>query len=47
MIGLPVWQRDYYDHIIRNETDWSNIRSYMHSNPDNWAQDDENLLLKL
>jgi hypothetical protein len=40
--GIPVWQRNYYDHIIRNEDEWNNIHLYIESNPINWADDDEN-----
>ncbi len=41
--GHPVWQRDYYDHIIRDEIDWANIRLYIQTNPENWGQDGEKL----
>ncbi len=40
--GAPVWQRSYYDRIIRNEDEWDKIRRYIQANPLNWAQDDEN-----
>ncbi len=39
--GLPVWQRNYYEHIIRNEDDLARIREYIANNPANW-QSDEN-----
>lgn len=42
--GIPVWQRDFYDHIIRDENEWSRIRQYILDNPMNWAEDDENLI---
>lgn len=29
----PVWQRNYYDHIIRNEKSLNEIRGYIRSNP--------------
>lgn len=35
----PVWQRNYYDHIVRNEVDLDRIRTYMRNNPANWALD--------
>lgn len=41
--GIPVWQRNYYEHIIRNEKDLNNIRDYIINNPIKWATDDENL----
>lgn len=40
---VPIWQKNYYDHIIRDEKDLSRIREYILVNPTNWAQDDENL----
>ena len=40
--GVPVWQRNYYDHIIRNENDWRRIRAYIVNNPANWARDRNN-----
>jgi REP-associated tyrosine transposase len=38
----PVWQRNYYEHIIRNEQDLQNKTDYINANPVLWAQDDEN-----
>lgn len=40
--GQVVWQRNYYEHIIRNERGMDNITRYIESNPLNWADDDEN-----
>jgi len=40
--GVPVWQRNYYEHIIRNETDLQNKTGYIESNPLLWDDDDEN-----
>jgi len=37
--GLPVWQRNYYEHIIRNETALRTIRTYIDRNPLLWQQD--------
>lgn len=34
-----IWQRDYYDIIIRNETSLKNISNYIISNPVNWKKD--------
>ncbi len=42
MIGLPVWQRNYYEHIIRNQKEWEQIHLYIESNPVDWTQDEEN-----
>jgi putative transposase len=37
--GLPVWQRNYYEHIIRDESAFANIRQYIRNNPKSWTQD--------
>jgi putative transposase len=31
-----LWQRDYYDHIIRNDADLDRIRAYIETNPARW-----------
>jgi len=40
--GRPVWQRDYYEHIIRNEDNWARITDYIELNPILWETDEEN-----
>ncbi len=40
----PVWQRSFYDHIIRNERSLNAIREYIAYNPVNWEQDIDNLI---
>ena len=35
-----IWQRNYYEHIIRNDHSYKNISDYIKSNPSNWLQDD-------
>ncbi|MGD8599358.1 MAG: transposase [Anaerolineae bacterium] len=37
--GLPVWQRNYYEHIVRSERALNAIRRYIAGNPDRWAWD--------
>jgi putative transposase len=37
--GRAVWQRDYYEHIIRNEIAYQRIRQYIATNPLEWTQD--------
>jgi len=37
-----LWQRNYYEHIIRNETSLLRIREYIVNNPLQWAFDREN-----
>ena len=36
------WQRNYYEHIIRNERSLVKIRRYIRSNPNNWYIDIQN-----
>lgn len=40
---LRLWQRNYYEHIIRNDADLDRIRSYIANNPARWAEDENNL----
>jgi putative transposase len=35
-----LWQRNYYEHIIRNEISLEKIREYIVNNPYNWAQNE-------
>jgi REP element-mobilizing transposase RayT len=37
---LKIWQRNYYEHIIRNELDLQNIRQYITLNPLKWEIDE-------
>ena len=37
-----LWQRNYYEHIIRNETSLYNIKEYIYYNPINWHKDKMN-----
>jgi len=37
--GVPIWQRNFYDHVIRNEESHQNIRNYIRNNPMNWSSD--------
>ena len=38
--GDQLWQRNYYEHIIRDEPDLIRIREYIINNPAQWEQDD-------
>ena len=38
-IGQSVWQRSYYDHIIRNEQDYIEKAQYILNNPAKWCED--------
>ncbi len=39
---FPVWQRNYYEHIIRNEYELNRIREYIINNPLQWDNDENN-----
>ena len=38
-IGCVVWQRNYHEHIIRNEKSHQTISNYIINNPANWSED--------
>jgi putative transposase len=40
--GVPFWQRNYYEHVIRDEDDLDRVRQYIVENPGRWAEDPEN-----
>jgi REP element-mobilizing transposase RayT len=40
--GIHVWQRNYYEHIVRDENELNRIRKYIIENPLNWDMDNEN-----
>ena len=40
--GVPFWQRNYYEHIIRSQKSLEAIREYVESNPTNWLLDMDN-----
>lgn len=40
--GADVWQRNYYEHIIRNPKKFEKIRNYIVNNPLKWDFDQEN-----
>ena len=40
--GSSIWQRNYYEHIIRNQEEWERISGYIIANPDQWPDDVEN-----
>lgn len=39
-----AWHRSFHDHIVHNEKELNNIRSYIHNNPMKWATDRNNHL---
>ncbi|OIO38343.1 MAG: transposase [Candidatus Omnitrophica bacterium CG07_land_8_20_14_0_80_50_8] len=40
--GRPIWQSNYYEHIIRNDKSLDEIREYIAHNPARWELDSEN-----
>ncbi len=40
--GAPVWQRNYYERVVRNERELTRVREYIRLNPLKWAFDHEN-----
>jgi putative transposase len=41
--GAKVWQRGYYERIIRNQRELAATRQYIINNPRRWAEDRDNL----
>lgn len=40
--GCPLWQRNYYERVIRDEGEFGAIREYIRNNPLKWEQDEVN-----
>jgi putative transposase len=40
--NIHIWQRNYYEHVIRDKKDLKNKADYIEANPMLWHQDDEN-----
>ena len=38
----PIWQRNYFEHVVRDDFDLNRIRQYIIDNPKNWDSDSEN-----
>ena len=41
--GYPLWQRNYYERIIRSENELNNVRQYISNNPGNWNKDKKSI----
>jgi REP element-mobilizing transposase RayT len=39
--GVPIWQRNYHEHVIRDADDLDRIRAYIAANPSSWRDDEE------
>jgi REP element-mobilizing transposase RayT len=42
MSGVPFWQRNYWEHVVRDEIDLNRIRQYIENNPLRWHEDQLN-----
>jgi putative transposase len=40
MVGERVWQRGYYERVVRNEDELNRIRQYIAENPLRWSEDE-------
>jgi putative transposase len=40
--GTPVWQRNYYERVVRSEEELHHMAEYIMNNPLGWDRDDEN-----
>lgn len=40
--GFDLWQRNYYEHVVRDETELHELRRYIRENPIKWDIDPEN-----
>ncbi len=45
VFDAKVWQRNYYEHIIRNNFEYQRIRRYIRNNPKNWKEEKSAVLL--
>lgn len=39
-IGKPIWQKSFYDHVIRGDQDYRAAWEYIDNNPARWAEDE-------
>ena len=37
--AAPLWQRSYYDHVVRHEAEYAEIAEYIDGNPARWCED--------
>jgi putative transposase len=42
--GAPLWQRNFFEHVIRDENSLNRIREYIWTNPERWELDRDNPL---
>ena len=39
-IGISIWQKLFYDHVVRNRDDYNEINKYIYENPMRWQSDE-------
>ena len=37
---MKIWQRNFYERIVRNEEELNRIRNYIVTNPETWGEDE-------
>jgi REP element-mobilizing transposase RayT len=42
--GQPLWQRNYYERVVRDESELNGFREYIQFNPTRWKDDENNNL---
>jgi len=47
LLDHPVWQRNYHEHVIRNDDEQQRIHDYIFENPQRWEEDAENPVRRL
>ncbi|MCK4401692.1 transposase, partial [bacterium] len=45
-VSGKIWQRSFYDHIIRNDKSLDKIREYISNNPLKWDDDENNIIAR-
>lgn len=38
-VGHAIWQKSFFDHVIRNEKDYQRVWTYIENNPIKWTED--------
>jgi putative transposase len=42
--STPVWQRNYFERVVRDQSELKQIREYIQYNPAQWSDDPENII---
>ncbi len=38
-VGFPLWQKGFYDHVVRGDRDYQDVWTYIEGNPMNYLED--------